>query len=137
MDAVTEDNAKLVAALESAEKLSAFRDEQKQLMKSDLAGMVKDRQVIEQHLKAVNQQLGECPQADQRVSVDQYCVGRRVGSAGSGPQANDRCGRPRAGNRDRPLAAVVSRRRAGCISFCADVCGIRIALQGTYVPPLA
>jgi uncharacterized membrane-anchored protein YhcB (DUF1043 family)/DNA-binding cell septation regulator SpoVG len=57
VDAVTEDNAKLVAALESAEKLSAFREDQKQLMKSDLAGMVKDRQVIEQHLNTVNQQL--------------------------------------------------------------------------------
>jgi hypothetical protein len=57
IDAVTEDNAKLVAALESAEKLSGFRAEQKQLMQSDLAGMKEDRQAIEGHLKAVNHQL--------------------------------------------------------------------------------
>jgi cell fate (sporulation/competence/biofilm development) regulator YlbF (YheA/YmcA/DUF963 family) len=57
IDAVTEDNAKLTAALESAEKLSAFREEQKQLMKNDLAGMKNDRAAIEAHLKAVNKQL--------------------------------------------------------------------------------
>jgi cell fate (sporulation/competence/biofilm development) regulator YlbF (YheA/YmcA/DUF963 family) len=57
IDAVTEDNAKLTAALESAEKLSAFREDQKKLMKADLAGMKKDRAAIEAHLEAVNKQL--------------------------------------------------------------------------------
>jgi uncharacterized membrane-anchored protein YhcB (DUF1043 family) len=57
IEAVTEDNAKLTAALESAEKLSAFREDQKKLMKADLAGMKKDRAAIEAHLKAVNKQL--------------------------------------------------------------------------------
>jgi cell division protein FtsB len=57
IDAVTEDNAKLTAALESAEKLSVFREDQIKLMKSDLAGMKKDRAAIEAHLKAVNVQL--------------------------------------------------------------------------------
>jgi uncharacterized membrane-anchored protein YhcB (DUF1043 family) len=57
IDAVTEDNVKLTAALESAEKLSAFRENQTQLMKSDLAGMKKDRAAIEAHLNAVNKQL--------------------------------------------------------------------------------
>lgn len=57
IDAVTEDNAKLTAALESAEKLSAFREDQKQLMESDLAGMKKDRAAIEAHLNSINKQL--------------------------------------------------------------------------------
>jgi uncharacterized membrane-anchored protein YhcB (DUF1043 family) len=57
IEAVTEDNAKLTAALESAEKLSAFREDQKKLMKADLAGMKKDRAAIEAHLEAVNKQL--------------------------------------------------------------------------------
>jgi uncharacterized membrane-anchored protein YhcB (DUF1043 family) len=57
IEAVTEDNAKLTAALESAEKLSAFREDQKKLMKADLAGMKKDRAAIEAHLNAVNKQL--------------------------------------------------------------------------------
>jgi hypothetical protein len=57
IDAVTEDNAKLTAALESAEKLSAFRKDQKKLMEADLAGMKKDRAAIKAHLNAVNKQL--------------------------------------------------------------------------------
>ncbi len=57
VDAVREDNAKLEAALASAEKLSAFREEQKQLMQSDLTGMKQDRQAIESHLQIVNRQL--------------------------------------------------------------------------------
>ena len=57
IDAVREDNVKLEAALASAEKLAAFREEQKGLMQSDLAGMEKDRTAIEAHLQAVRQQL--------------------------------------------------------------------------------
>jgi cell fate (sporulation/competence/biofilm development) regulator YlbF (YheA/YmcA/DUF963 family) len=57
IDAVREDNAKLEAALASAEKLSGFREEQKELMKSDLAGMQQDRKAIEGHLQALRQQL--------------------------------------------------------------------------------
>ena len=57
VDAVREDNVKLEAALASAEKLSAFRAEQKELLQSDLAGMKQDRAAIEKHLKAVGNLL--------------------------------------------------------------------------------
>jgi hypothetical protein len=57
IDAVREDNAKLEAALASAEKLSAFRKEQKELMASDLAGMKQDRAAIEKHLDAIKSML--------------------------------------------------------------------------------
>lgn len=57
VDAITEDNAKLAAALESAKKLTTFREEEKVLMQHDLAGMKRDRQAIESHLQQVKQQL--------------------------------------------------------------------------------
>lgn len=57
IDAVREDNAKLEAALASAKKLSAFREDQKKLMSSDLAGMKQDRAAIEKHLAAVKSML--------------------------------------------------------------------------------
>jgi hypothetical protein len=57
IDAVREDNVKLEAALASAEKLSAFREEQKELMETDLAGMKQDRAAIEKHLTAVRSML--------------------------------------------------------------------------------
>jgi septal ring factor EnvC (AmiA/AmiB activator) len=57
VDAVREDNAKLESALASAEKLTTFREEEKQLMDSDLTGMKQDRQAIEKHLQMVKRQL--------------------------------------------------------------------------------
>jgi uncharacterized integral membrane protein len=57
IDAVREDNAKLAAALASAKKLSAFREDEKKLMASDLAGMKQDRAAIEKHLAAVKGML--------------------------------------------------------------------------------
>jgi hypothetical protein len=55
--AVTEDNARLKAALASAEKLGAFRDEEIRKLTIDLAGLKKEREIIEQHLATVEQQL--------------------------------------------------------------------------------
>jgi hypothetical protein len=62
IDAVREDNVKLEESLASAEKLSAFREEQKELMQSDLAGMLQDRRAIEDHLKAIRRQLANARQ---------------------------------------------------------------------------
>lgn len=56
-DALVEDNAKWKAALASAERLSEFRQQEIQLLESDLAGMKQDRQAIEAHLKIVQRQL--------------------------------------------------------------------------------
>jgi hypothetical protein len=57
IDAVREDNAKLEGALASAEKLSAFREDEKKLMASDLAGMKQDRAAIDKHLAAIKGML--------------------------------------------------------------------------------
>ncbi len=57
VDAVREDNVKLEAAIASAKKLGTFREEEKTLMSSDLAGMQADRQAIETHLQMVKRQL--------------------------------------------------------------------------------
>jgi chromosome segregation ATPase len=57
VDAVREDNVKLEAAIASAKKLGTFREEEKKIMSSDLAGMQADRQAIEKHLQMVKRQL--------------------------------------------------------------------------------
>jgi hypothetical protein len=57
IDAVREDNVKLAKALASAKELSAFREEEKKLMTSDLAGMKQDRAAIDKHLAAVKAML--------------------------------------------------------------------------------
>jgi hypothetical protein len=57
IEAVTQDNARLTAALASAEKLGAFREEEIRKLSIDLAGVKKERALIEQHLAAVEQQL--------------------------------------------------------------------------------
>jgi hypothetical protein len=55
--AVTEDTARLKAALASAEKLGAFREEEIGKLRIDLAGITKEREIIEKHLATVQQQL--------------------------------------------------------------------------------
>lgn len=57
IDAVREDNAKLEAALASAEKLGKFREEEKKVMTGDLTGMKRDRAAIEKHLAMIRQML--------------------------------------------------------------------------------
>ncbi len=51
--AVTEDNAKQVTALASAEETAKFRQQQIDDLKVDLAGMKQDREAIESHRNAV------------------------------------------------------------------------------------
>ena len=56
-DALVEDNSKWESVIASAEKLSAFREEELNLLASDLAGMKQDRAAIEAHLKIIARQL--------------------------------------------------------------------------------
>jgi hypothetical protein len=60
--AVMKDNERLAAALASAKELKAFREDQKRKLEFDLAGVTKERQLIEQHLAAVEQQLANARQ---------------------------------------------------------------------------
>ena len=57
IEAVTEDNTKLEAALKSAEELGVFREEDIEARSKDLAGMKRDREAIEEHLNQVQQLL--------------------------------------------------------------------------------
>jgi hypothetical protein len=57
IDAVTQDIARLAAAMESAKKLHAFRQNEIQRLNTDLAGIQKERQIIEQHLAQVELQV--------------------------------------------------------------------------------
>jgi len=60
--AVTQDLAKLTEALESAEQLGVFREQQKTALSGDLTGMQGDRQAIETHRDRVQQQLAHAKQ---------------------------------------------------------------------------
>ena len=55
--AVKLDNERLQAALASAKKLEAFRTEEIRRLEIDLAGLKKEREIIERHLATVEQQL--------------------------------------------------------------------------------
>jgi hypothetical protein len=57
IEAVTRDNARLAAALESAKKLQAYREQEIKRLKTDLAGVTKERETIEAHGALVQQQL--------------------------------------------------------------------------------
>jgi uncharacterized membrane-anchored protein YhcB (DUF1043 family) len=54
---VTKDNERLKLALASAKQLQAFREEEQQKLGVDLAGITKERAMIEKHLAQVNQEL--------------------------------------------------------------------------------
>ena len=60
--AVTNDNQRLKAALASAEKLRAFREEELRKLGIDLAGVTKERTIIETHLATVERQLANAQQ---------------------------------------------------------------------------
>lgn len=62
--AVTEDNVKLEAALESAKELAKFREAEKVALTSDLEGLQQDRVAVEAHRDAV---LGQLTKVRQRV----------------------------------------------------------------------
>jgi len=57
IEAVVADNEKLKAALASAENLGAFREDEIRKLTIDLAGVKKEREIIEKHLANVEQQL--------------------------------------------------------------------------------
>ena len=69
--AVTQDNAKLEAALQSAKQLSKFREKEKQWLASDLKGMRQDRQTIEAYRDLVQRQWRNARQIiDQLLASD-------------------------------------------------------------------
>jgi hypothetical protein len=72
MEAVVSDNEKLKAALASAEQLGAFRDEEIRKLTIDLAGLKKERTIIDKHLATVEQQL-----ANARRLLDQAIAENR------------------------------------------------------------
>lgn len=72
IEAVKDDNEQLKAALASAEKLGAFREEEIRKLTIDLAGVTKERKLIEQHLATVQAQL-----ANARKLLDQAIAENR------------------------------------------------------------
>jgi len=61
-EAVEKDIAQLVAAKAIADKLQAFRTDEKNKLTSDLAGITKEREAIEKHLAQVEQLLAKARQ---------------------------------------------------------------------------
>jgi septal ring factor EnvC (AmiA/AmiB activator) len=59
---VQADIARLTTAVASAKELQAFREDELRRLRSDLAGIQKERQAIEQHLAQVKQQLARARQ---------------------------------------------------------------------------
>ena len=57
VEAVKKDIERLLAAIESAKKLQAFRQDEIERLNTDLAGITKERDAIERHLAQVEQQL--------------------------------------------------------------------------------
>ena len=66
-DAVLRDNARLEAAVDVAKKERAFREEERQKLTMDLAGINKERQAIEHHLAVVNQELTRARQLTEEL----------------------------------------------------------------------
>ncbi len=54
---IKQDNQRLAAALASAKELQKFREDEIAKLKTDLAGVTKEREAIEKHQKLVQQQL--------------------------------------------------------------------------------
>lgn len=59
LEGVKADVERLAAALDRAKKLQAFREDEKQKLNTDLAGVTKEREAIAAHLKLVEQQLAK------------------------------------------------------------------------------
>ncbi len=70
MEAVAKDNERLQLALASAEKLQAFREEEIRKLSIDLAGIKKERSIIEGHLAKVQQQLARVRQQLQQTIAE-------------------------------------------------------------------
>jgi hypothetical protein len=57
IEGIRKDNERLAASLESAKKLQAFREDELQKLNTDLAGVSKERQAIQQHLAQLQQRI--------------------------------------------------------------------------------
>jgi hypothetical protein len=95
IESVTKDTERLQAALASAEKLGAFREEEKRKLEIDLAGVKKERAIIETHLATVQQQLATARKllnqaiAENRRLADELArrEARQLERSGSAPAA--------------------------------------------------
>ena len=76
--AVIEDNAKLVAALASAEKLGQFREVEKIALASDLEGLKQDRAAVEAHLNLVERQLSNARRLVKELLADNSARARAL-----------------------------------------------------------
>jgi hypothetical protein len=57
IDGIRKDNERLATALESAKKLQAFREDEARRLNTDLAGITKERQAVEQHLAQLRRRI--------------------------------------------------------------------------------
>jgi len=77
MAGVLKDNERLKIALDSARQLEAFREDEIRKLQTDLAGVVKERQLIEAHLATVQQQLANARQAlEQALAYNERLAAR-------------------------------------------------------------
>ncbi|MGI9455441.1 MAG: hypothetical protein ACR2NU_02715 [Aeoliella sp.] len=77
-EAITEDNAKLETALESAKQLSQFREAEIVALTSDEAGMKQDRAAIEKHRDLVQRQLSNARQLIEVLLADNTARAREL-----------------------------------------------------------
>jgi hypothetical protein len=77
-DALVEDNAKWEATLASAEKLSKFREDEIDLLDSDLAGMKQDRAAIETHLAILKGQIEEAQRRIENMLTENAALAKQL-----------------------------------------------------------
>lgn len=63
MAGVIKDNERLKVALDSARQIGAFREDEIRKLRTDLAGVTKEREIVESHLATVQTQLANARQA--------------------------------------------------------------------------
>jgi predicted nucleic acid-binding Zn-ribbon protein len=57
IDGIRKDNERLAEALASAKKLQAYREDEARRLNTDLAGITKERQAVEQHLAQLRRRI--------------------------------------------------------------------------------
>ncbi len=67
IDAVKKDIDRLTAAQDVAKKLQAFREDERQKLNGDLAGVTKEKEAIERHLAQIKQQLARARELTEQL----------------------------------------------------------------------
>jgi hypothetical protein len=98
---VTKDNERLKLALESAKKLEAFREDEISKLSTDLAGVKKERQVIEGHLATIERQLANAQKLLNEALAHNEQLARRLAALQAQAAQRDRSS---AAPSDGPLA---------------------------------